>query len=170
MVRRRSVLGLIVALGPIAALTYFAAYFGALAQFYVDSTFLFLVAIVAVIFGGAIARSGKAGAVVGFLAVWIPTFAVPLILLLTIGESGAGSGFAVIVVVILAIGLMVASFLFGAFGALIGGVAGYLSGRKWPLKVELTNVSIPMAEDEYLKRQAVSNHMLRPDEGDEGGK
>ncbi len=136
MVRRSSIVGLIVALGPIAALTYFAAYFGAIAQFYVNPTFLFLAAVIAVLFGGAITRSGKAGAVVGFLAVWIPTFAVPLTLLLTIGESGAGTGFAVIALVILAIGLMIASFVLGGFGALIGGIAGYLSGRKWPVNVE----------------------------------
>ena len=128
MVRRNSILGFIVALGPIAALTYFAAYFAAIAQFYVNPTFLFLAAVIAVILGGAITRSGKAGSVAGFLAVWIPTFAVPLILLLTIGESDAGSGFAVIALVILAIGLMIASFVLGGFGALIGGIA--LSDRQ----------------------------------------
>ncbi len=134
MVRRSSVLAFIVAFGPIAALTYFAAYFGAIAQFYVNPTFLFLAAVFAVSLGGAITRSWKAGAVVGFLAVWIPTFAVPLILLLTLGDSDAG--FAVIALVILAIGLMIASFVLGGFGALIGGIAGYLSGRKWPVNVE----------------------------------
>ncbi len=121
MVRRSSIVGLIIALGLIAAAVYF-----------LNSTPLFFVAIIGVVLGGAITRSGRAGAVVGFLAVWIPSFAVPLILLLTLGESDAG--FAVIALVIVAIGLMIASFLLGAFGALIGGVAGYLSGRKWPLE------------------------------------
>ena len=120
MVRRSSIVGLLVALGLIAAAVYF-----------LNSSLLFLVAILAVGIGGAIARSGKAGAVVGFLAVWIPTFALPLLLFLTLGDSDAG--FAVIALVIVAIGLMIASFLLGALGALIGGIAGYLSGRNWPV-------------------------------------
>ncbi len=39
----------------------------------------------------------------------------------------------------------------------------------WPIKVELVNVSIPKAEYEYLKQQTVRNHMLQPEEGDDGG-
>ncbi len=79
-------------------------------------------AIIAISIGGAITRSGKAGAVVGFLAVWIP-FSTLLILLLALGDTH--SRFAVMVAT---------SFLLGASGALIGGSAGELSGSQWPIE------------------------------------
>jgi hypothetical protein len=159
MVRRNSLLGFAVALGPIAAAVYLS----------VSSTVLFLVAIIAVILGGAITRSGKAGAVAGFLAVWLPSFSIPLILLLTIGSADPSIGFAVIALVFILIGLMIASFVLGAFGALIGGVAGWLVGRKFPLVSPIANVSISKEEYDYLRRREISSHMLiPPEDGDEG--
>ncbi len=116
MARRNSILGFIVALSLIAVIAYSVrpvrgVWFESFAEFY----FWILWAIIAISIGGAITRSGKAGAVVGFLAVWIPIFTL-LILLLALGDTHAG--FAVIVAT---------SFLLGALGAFIGGNAGYLS-------------------------------------------
>ncbi len=117
MARRNSILGFIVALSLIAFIAYSIrpgrgeGWFESFAELY----FWILWGIIAISIGGAITRSGKAGAVVGFIAVWIPFFTF-LILLLALGDIHAR--FAVMVAT---------SFLLGALGALIGGSAGYLS-------------------------------------------
>ncbi len=91
---------------------------------FAEGYFWILWAIIAVSIGGAITRSGKAGAVVGFLGVWIPFFTL-LILLLALGDIHAR--FAVMVAT---------SFLLGALGAFIGGNVGYLTGEMWPIKAK----------------------------------
>ena len=108
--------GLVVALALVAATVYVTQSSSFAASFLLV---VFMV-IIATSIGGAIARSGKAGVAVGFLAVWIPTFIAPLIRLFTT------------IFVFAAFELMIFSFVLGAIGALIGGIAGYLTGRKWP--------------------------------------
>ncbi len=92
----------------------------------------FIAGIAAVFIGGFLARRAGAGALVGFLGVFLPLFLLGLLFLLMIPTSVEGlAGLGTILVGLVGIVLMIVGTIFGLIGAGIGIIAGLISSKVW---------------------------------------
>ncbi|MFQ5838833.1 MAG: hypothetical protein ACE5HJ_08665 [Thermoplasmata archaeon] len=110
-----------------------------------------MIALGAIFIGGFITRRGKGGAILGFVLLFVPLLIIGILLFAAGISSGSGGdysegipgiaqafGEALGRTLIVAIGLVliIASFILGAVGAVIGGIAGWISGKIFPLERE----------------------------------
>lgn len=126
-------------------------YLGVVAGYLANPDYVALVGLVAVLVGGALARGGKRGAVVGFLVLFVPLLLLGILFLLaalgwlggvvawgpaeTFAESVALAWGAVVGLLfgLLGLVLIVVAFIAGVVGLVIGGVVGWISGKVLPV-------------------------------------
>ncbi len=96
-----------------------------------------MIALGAVFLGGFIARKGTRGALLGFLVFFGPLMALAVILLIGVaGVAGTAEGLETLVPLIgaaagiMLIGLALAA---GIIGLIVGGIAGWISGKVFPI-------------------------------------
>jgi hypothetical protein len=95
------------------------------------------VALGAIFLGGFIARKGTRGALLGFLVFFGPLMALGIIVLMgAVGAAGSAQGLATLGPVIGAVaGIMLIGLAFvgGIIGLIVAGIAGWISGRIFPI-------------------------------------
>ncbi len=94
----------------------------------------FIAGIAAVFIGGFLARRAGAGALIGFLGVFLPLFTVGLMLFLAIGSGEGLAGLAGILLGAVGLVMMIAGTILGLIGAGIAAVAGAISSKVWKYK------------------------------------
>ncbi len=100
-------------------------------------TEVLLIALGAVLLGGAISRKGTRGALLGFLVFFVPLMSLGVILLIGVaGIAGQAEGLEVIVPLIgTAAGILLIGFgvAAGFVGLIVGGIGGWISGKILPI-------------------------------------
>ncbi len=92
----------------------------------------FIAGIAAVFIGGFLARRAGAGALVGFLGVFLPLFLLGLLFLLMIPTSIEGlAGLGAVFVGLVGLVLMIVGTILGLIAAGIGALAGAISSKVW---------------------------------------